>query len=366
MNRNASVELLSGAGVSGEIGEMLKANDYDLGVLRPYKSRNGKSYVTRTTEWTHNKHGLIVPKKQKKIITNAPTTLTTDSWKLIDKTLMDAALAELTFWDDLEANVPFVVPDGFSLSMIQSWVLSDFGSATISMDPAREGDRDRPQMDSRLLPLPVIHADFQFNARERRISARAGLSLDLAEVKAAGRKIAEKSEALALGTLATYTFDGISVYGMANFPQRLTYSMQLPTTAGWTPNQLVTEFLAIKTLLRAKFRRGPYTVYVSPFWDEILDNDYSQAYAGGTLRGRLEAISRIGRIVTVETLTGSVMFFLQLTEDVVRAVVGMPLTGVRWPEKGGMSIHYKAMTIRVPEFRRDYSGNVGVLHATAV
>ena len=52
---------------------------------------------------------------------------------------------------------------------------------------------------------------------------------DLFEVKTQRKQVNETVDDLTLGTLATYTYGGYSIYGFTNFPGRITKSMTLPT-----------------------------------------------------------------------------------------------------------------------------------------
>ena len=131
---------------------------------------------------------------------------------------------------------------------------SDISPATISMDGIREGDSDRPLFDLRTLPLPIIHKDFQFSARQVMASRQGGSPLDVTSAELAGRRVAEEVEKLTLGESDSYTFGGGSVYGFKNFPSRLTKTLTAPTTS----NQATTvqEVLSRRIQIRSELREG--------------------------------------------------------------------------------------------------------------
>lgn len=344
----------------GSIADKLLANNMDPGILRPFVGEDGKNYVLRVVG--HKADGTPV---HKPYVYNAPALLPAQSWQALDTAVIRAARTRLRIWDDLARANTYTIPDGFGTTVLQTQKASDFGSATISMNPIRVGERDKPLMDVDYLPLPITHADFTFDARDLAVSRRAGWPLDTSGAEAAGRRIAEKIEAFVVGSLASYKYANGVVYGYLNFPSRLTYVMVAPTTAGWAPEDTVADFLAIKKLLRTKKRFGPWVVYTSPDWDEILDNDYSNAFNGGTLRDRLRRVEGVGELRSVDSLTGYRMIWVEMVPEVARAVVFMRMQTIRWEEQGGMSQHYKAMCGYVPQLRVDYDGNTGIVDVTA-
>jgi hypothetical protein len=359
MKRKEKNFFLNGAAY-GSVADRLIENNMDPNALRPFRGKDGRNYIARVVGM--NRHtGQPV---YKKFVTNAPATLTVDGWKAFDRAVQKGARTRLRIWRDLVGASSYTIPDGFGVTVLQSQTMSDFGSATISMDPIREGEMDRPLADTVNIPLPVTHADFFWSAREVAVSRRAGMPLDTASAEAAGRRIAEKIEALTLGTLSSYTYGGGTIYGYLNFPGRNTYTMKIPTDVSWTPADTVADFLAIKQILRGDKRFGPFVVYTSPLWDGVLDDDYSATYPG-TLRDRLQRIQGFTDIRTVDDMTGYRMVFVEMSGEIARAIIGMRLTTVRWEERGGQSQHYKAMCIYVPQLRTDYDGATGILDATA-
>ena len=66
--------------------------------------------------------------------------------------------------------------------------------------------------------------------------------------EAASRRVAEACEQLMLGTwsASAYAFAGASLYGLTNFPSRLTKTITQPTVTAWTQKTTVTEVLAMR------------------------------------------------------------------------------------------------------------------------
>jgi hypothetical protein len=181
--------------------------------------------------------------------------------------------------------------------------------------------------------------------------------------------VAESVEKLATGTFGQYSFGGGTVYGVTNFPSRITHTVTAPTTSGWTPSVAVTQVLEMMQKSRVKKHYGPWKLYVSSAWDGYMDRDYSTSYAGETLRSRLQKINGITGIDTLDYLetvpgagSGFVMILVQMTPEVVREVIGLELQTLQWETEGGLEIHYKVMCVMVPQLRKDFYGNTGIVH----
>lgn len=342
---------------NGSVASVLMANNFDVNALRPYIGSDGVTYVTV------NRDG----KNQAVPLNNATATLRKDDWKLLDEAIVKAAQPRLRLVADLRSRgLTYNIPNGLGKTVLETETMGDISPATISMDGLKESQGDRPVFDLKNLPLPIIHKDFQFSARQVMASRNGGSPLDTSMAEAAGRVVAEMAEQLAIGNLPDYTYGGGSIYGMLNFPQRLPKVLTDPTDSGWTPATFVNEVLEMKLLSQQSFHYGPWILYVGPAWDTYLDNDYSAAKGDNTLRDRLKKIQGLEDVVTLDYLTGYNAVLLQMTADVVREVVGMDLTTVQWESKGGMQLNFKVMAILVPQIRADQNARTGIVHGVPV
>ena len=82
-------------------------------------------------------------------------------------------------------------------------------------------------------------------------------------------------------------------------------------------------------------------------------------------------IEGVTAVKQLDFLTSTdVMILVQMTGDTVRAVNGMDIRTVQWPEKGGLQINFKVMACHVPDIRSQYVGTsttsrkAGVVHIT--
>lgn len=340
---------------NGNVASVLMANNFDPNSLRPYVNNRGQSCITQ----------VINGKPQEIVLNSTQATLRKDDWKLLDAAIIKAAKPRLRAVADLRGSgLQYTIPNGMGKTVLETETQSDISPASVSMDGLRQAENDRPVFELSNLPLPIIHKDFNFSARQVMASRNGGSPLDTTTAELAGRRVAETAEQLLLGTYGTYNFGGGTIYGYSNFPKRITRSVTAPDDSGWTPALCVREVLSLKAASQAAKHYGPWMLYTSPAWDEYLDDDYSQAKGDNTLRDRIRAIEGIQDVRTLDYLDGFRMFLVQMTSDVVREVIGLDITTVQWESHGGMQLNFKVMAIMVPQLRADFYGNTGIVDAT--
>jgi len=352
------MDIIMNGQAQGSVAATLLEAGMDANILRPYVGADGRHYVTL------NQGGepKAVP------LSNATATLRKDDWIQLDSAVVKAAQPRLKAVADLRGRgLTYDIPNGMGRTVLETERQSDISAAEVSMDGLRRSNEDRPVFDLVSLPLPIIHKDFGYTARQIAVSRNGGSPLDTTTAELAARKVAEEAEKLLLGTYGTYAFGGGTIYGYTNFPSRLTKTMTAPTASGWTPATTVQEVLEMRDQAKDANHYGPYMLYTSSQWDIYLDDDYSANKGDNTLRDRLKAIQEVQDVMTLDYLSTSnafVMVLVQLTSDVVREVMGMDITTVQWPENGGMSMNFKVMAIMVPQLRADINGNTGIVHGT--
>jgi hypothetical protein len=345
---------------SGGVAASLLSSNFDVGSLRPMADRYGRVFQTVT-----NNSGKEICEYLPTV--NADSTLRKNEWQLLDTAVIKAAKPRLRAWGDLvNAGLTFDIPNGMSKTVLQHQTQSDITGAIFSMDGLRESNRDRPLYDLTNLPLPIVHKDFSFSAREIAVSRNGSTPLDTTTAELAGRRVAEAVESLLLGVSSTYTYGGGTIYGYTNYTNRATKVLTNPSSSStWTPATTVAEVLAMRNLSQLMYHYGPWMVYCSPNWDTYMDDDYSAAKGDKTLRQRIAAIDGINGVRTLDYLTGYQLLLVQMSADVVRAVQGMQITTVQWESHGGMMLNFKVMAIMVPQIRCDHNNNTGIVHGTA-
>lgn len=340
---------------NGSVASALLQNNFDAGALRPYIGEDGRTYITQNQAGRN----VAVP------TVNANATLLRLEWTLLDEVVIRAALPRLRAVADVRGRgLQFTIPNGMAKTVLQTQAQSDVSGATISMDGLADSQADRPQYNLTNLPLPIIHKDFSFSARQIAVSRNGSMPLDLSMAELAARRVAEGAEQLLLGVSSSYSYGGGAIYGFTNFPSRTTYSLSSPLASGWTPRATLLDVLAMRLASQQHFHYGPWVLYTSLAWDRFLDDDLSIYKGDLTLRDRLRRIEGIEDVVTLDYLNGYDMVLVQMTTDVCREVVGMDITTVQWETHGGMQLNFKVMCILVPQLRADYKGNTGIVHGS--
>ena len=402
------VDTVRGGGLGGGM-------HFHPGMYQPYIDKKGRPALTLNLGRTTLVKGEQVPIKEHILIRDVvnnygihlpvwnATMLRKEEWIELDKVVLRPARYRLKLWADLMAQVPYGGFNGMSKSVLEHENMSDPGEAVVDMDGLSPGRSDAPIFGGQGLPLPITHCDFWFSSRKLAESRNSNTPLDTAMGEAAGRRVAETVEKTSIGvrtgiswggsnTALTYT-NTPSVYGLINFPQRLTKTnMWAPGSTNWTPEKTQQDVNdCIQRLRLNKFYGGTngYMIYHSDDWDPFLNGDYYVSITSGavapteSLRSRLLKIEGVAGIQRLDFLFGAQrdttkgpgadvdvtlktyrMVFVQMTPDVIRAVNGMDITTLQWESQGGMRLNFKVMCIQVPQLRADQYGNCGILDAT--
>lgn len=339
---------------NGTVAAKLMQNNFNVHALRPWIGNDGRSYIS-----TVNAKGEL----EATPLANATATLRKDDWKILDEAIVKAAKPRLRFVADLRAaGLTYNIPNGMGKTVLETETQSDISEADISMDGLRKSNADRPLFELSNLPLPIIHKDFQFSARQIATSRNGGSPLDTTTAELAGRRVAEMAEQLAIGVVDEITYGGGTIYGLVNYTKSMTKVLTTPT--GSNGSTTLAEVLAMKKQAQDAYHFGPYMLYVAPAWDQFLDNDFSTSKGDNTLRERLAKIDGIQGIRTLDYMENYDMVLVQMTTDVVREVIGMDITTVQWEEQGGMLLKYKVMAILVPQLRCDQNSKTGIVHGS--
>ena len=298
------------------------------------------------------------------------TTLRREEWILLDEAILELSKTRLGGVEDLISHGLVKRINGMSRTVLETHNLSDSMNAVLSMDGVTRSENDRPVYEAVYLPLPIIHVDFQFNARELAISRNMGDSLDTTGAEQAADKVLRLRENM-LFTDITYplsggTFGGGTIYSYVNTPGRNQVTLAANwDAAGKTGAQIITDVLNCKSASIAAMHYGPFMLYIPTLYETKLDEDYSTAKGSNTIRERILAIASIEGIKVIESLPANNVIMVQMTSDVVRLVEGLPMQNIQWSMEGNMVTNFKVMSIQVPQIRADQDGNSGVTHLAA-
>lgn len=331
----------------------------DPTTLRPYLGKDGRAYITVFKGGDPKKpdNYAAVP-----IQTNA--TLRRDEWKRLDEAVLGISEKRIGGVQDLiSAGLTYDIGSGMNSTVLEWHDVSDALEADLTMDGVTRAAGDRPKYTTNYLPLPIIHADYEINARVLAASRNMGNPLDTTLAERAARKVNEKLENM-LFTATTYTFGGGTIYSYLNHPNRnLVTLAENWNASGKTGAEILQDCLNLKQSSINAFHFGPWGLYIPTAYETVLDEDYdTSGQSTQTIRERILKIDGINSIKVVDTLPANNIVMVQMTSDVVRLVRGMGIQNVEWQTEGKMITKYKVMTIQVPQIRADQDGNSGIVH----
>jgi len=290
----------------------------------------------------------------------AQGTLRKDEWIQYDQAIVEVARKRLVGVGDLlTAGMRYPLANALGKTRLEWETVSDMGPAMVSMSGISESENDRVLFELTGMPIPIIHKDFNINLRALAASRQNGDALDTIQAQLSARIVAE--------TVETIFFDGATVlgtnntlYGLTTQPSRNTGNL----TASWvnaTGEQIVSDVLAMIDAAVADNMYGPYNLYVNSAVYTHMGDDY-KANSDRTIIERVMAIPGISAVRPTKDLSVDEVVLLQMTADVAEMVDGIQPTTVQWETHAGFVVHFKVLTIMVPRFRNDQSGQSGIVH----
>ncbi len=356
-----NTDFFANGSAHGSVASKLVASGMSIHALRPFIGKDGRPYMSVL------KGGKLVAQP---IMANA--TLRKDEWKAYDQALLDITQQRLVGIADLiSMGLTHNLTNGLGKTVLEYEDLGDINEADLSMDGLNRGQNDRPNYELKYLPLPIVHKDFQINARALTASRTTGDALDTTMAMKSGRKVSDKLEDMLFNGTSSYSFGGGTIYGYTDFPNRNTGSLFAAWDDGTVPSGLsrgeaiLADVQAMKQAAIDDGYYGPYTLYIPTHYETTLDGDF-KANSDKTIRARILEIENVNMIKIADSLTAGTdqVLLVQMTSDVVRLVNGMAPTTLQWDVEGGMAVNFKIMAIQVPQIRADQDGNCGVIHYT--
>ncbi|MFW6120252.1 MAG: major capsid protein [Petrotogales bacterium] len=355
----ANIDLMGRSGGQGDVAAFIQQKGLNVNSMRPFISdKDNKPYISVYKGGDPNDS-----KSYQKIAVNA-ATLRKDEWKQLDTAILSIAESRLNGIQDLiSKGLTFDLGNALGTTVLESQEMSDAMEAEMSMDGVHRGKGDRQQFSTTYLPLPIIHVDYDINARVLAASRSLGNPLDTTQAERAARRVSEKLESM-LFQDEDYSFGGGTIYSYINYPNRNQVTMDTAwDDSSMDGEDIVKDVLKCKQELLDNHFYGPYTLYISSNYETLLDEDYNTT-RGNTIRERISAINGVDEVKVVDYLPDDTVIMVQMTADVVRLVRGLGITNVEWSSEGNMTNHYKVMTIQVPQIRADYDGHCGIVHMT--
>jgi len=354
MTDNVQVDMLnlSTGQAFGDVASRLASSGMDIGMMRPFVGNAGCFATLQAgTSQAHN------------IQVNS-ATLRKDEWKMYDTAVVAAALQRLNAIKDLiDRNLVYRIPNGLGKTVLEYEDESDISDAEMNMSAVSKSKNDRFIYDMKYLPLPIIHKDFQINIRALTASRERGVPMDTRNAQGAARKVSEYAENLLANGSSSFAYGGGTIYGYTDAPNRNTGSL----TAAWTTatgEQILGDVIDMKQDSIDARHYGPWALYIPTAYQTALDADF-KAGSDKSIRERLMEVEGITAIKVLDKMTAGQVVLVEMMEDTVRLVEGLPIQTVQWQTEGGMILHYKVMTIMVPQVRYDQNSRSGITHYSA-
>jgi len=338
----------------------------DPQVKRPFIDSKGRyciSILKKGADPTKSASYETIP------LTNGTATLRRDEWKQLDDAIMMVARQRLGGAQDLiDKGLTYNLGNAMGTTVLEWHDVSDSMNAELTMDGISRSKGDRPVFQYNYLPIPIIHVDYEINARVLEASRKLGNPLDTTGAEAATRRVLEKLEDMFF-TDTSYQFGETdsrsrnTIYSYINHPDRNTGSLGAAwDSSSTTGANIINDVKNMKQASIDDRHYGPWMLYIPTEYETKLDEDYSSAKGSNTIRERILQIAGISGIKIVDRFTAGNVLLVQMTSDVVRLVRGMGLTNVQWSEEGNMVNKYKVMTIQVPQIRSDQNSRTGIVH----
>ena len=364
-----NVDLIGRGGAVGEVANQF----YSEGALsinkkRPWVSeKDGRVYISMYNggDPDNEDNYQNIP-----ISAYADNTLRRDEWKRLDEALIEVTRYRLGGADDLiSKGLVYNLGNGMGTTVLEWHDVSDAFEADLTMDAVTRTVGDRPVFQHNYLPIPIIHVDYEINARVLEASRKLGNPLDTTSAERAARRVLEKLENMFF-TDTTFSYgekDSKSrntIYSYLNYPDRNTVTLSVNWDAsGSTGAGILQDVQEMKAASIADYHYGPWMLYIPTAYESRMDDDYDISGTSlMTVRERLLKLGGIQGIKVVDSLPANNVLLVQMTSDVVRLVRGMGLTNIQWATEGGMVTKFKVMTIQVPQIRSDQNGRTGIVH----
>lgn len=294
-----------------------------------------------------------------------------NSQKVIDSAVVQVGMDRLTVVSDILARgLTFNLTDALGVTQIEWLASNKVGNAQRTMSPEVRQENFLPDLLANRLPVYLTTSGFELDIRTLKMSRRAGMPLDVANVASATRAVNESIEDAAVNGATTLDGQDLQVAGykapgLINAPNAATQNL---TATAWdaTPDPLVifAEVQQMMSKLRGNKKFGPYILYVNTEVGAVMDGDYVTAAPQNTIRERLLKLDGLSEIKTADTLPINKVVLVQMTSDVLDIVVGQRPTVIPWTSLSGMTFHNLILAIMIPRIKWDYNRKSGICIGT--
>lgn len=288
-----------------------------------------------------------------------------DEWTELDEKVVKIARQRLVGVGDLMSRgLVFRIGNGLGTTVLETENMGDLNDAEMSMDAETRAKEALLEFDIEYMPLPIIHKSFSLNVRHLQASRSRGRSLDTLGAEQSSRKVAEYIENLLFNGSSAYTYGGGTLRGYTDHLSRNTIDLTVPwDDSGATGATMLTDLLTMKQASIDAKHLGPWICYLPTNFETALGDDYKEGSDKSILQ-RLSEIAGIEQIKIADKLASNNVLLVEMMEDTVRMVEGLPLQVIEWRGAGNLRYNFKVLTILLPQIRADQEGNCGITHGS--
>ncbi len=297
-------------------------------------------------------------------------------WDRVDAAVLEHPRVGTGVMDDLEGLGLIEPMPHLGIQQSSYRTGSERRMADVNMDGRTAVDEDRQDRDLQSVPQPIVATAYRVGWRELEASRRGGAPIDTSEAMEAGQSVEERLQYMAFEGAPNVVVGANPVYGLTTHPSVVSQAMAASSLGGGDfgtiANIYPTFQNALATLAALRYR-GPFGVYVSTEQFHELASRYNDGSGQTAMASVMQNLGpgqngsgRISFIREIDSvfLPAGELVFVQLTRNVVDVAVAMGLSNREWTSPDGMNFYAKVMASKVLRIKKDFSGNVGILHVT--
>ncbi|KKL54126.1 hypothetical protein LCGC14_2268520, partial [marine sediment metagenome] len=254
-----------------------------------------------------------------------------DDWLELDDLVVSVARQRLIGVGDLQSLglVKRLGGWGTKVSTWQEGTQAD--AANVSMGFEADENAQRQKYAEKGAPVPIIHQEFHFDARDMDAASSGSIPIDLTHAAEAAASVAEAEEEL-LFNGGSIKAAGHTLFGYTTHTDR-----QTGTASGvWstdinTTDEILITIRAMVAKARAHNHNGPYNLYVEgSSWD-----DMEQIYTDGSGQRAIDRAERLGgfspgSIKRSQKLAAGNVVLVQMDRTVIDIAIAQELMTIQW------------------------------------
>jgi len=287
-----------------------------------------------------------------------------DAWRRVDTRARDIQRDVLVVFNRLAAasQTPVSIAD-----LVAYYPqVSDSGEVQVSMDGRHVVTADQATVKYAGTPVPVFTSHAEFGWRQMEAIRKGGGVIDTKTIGNKQRKVAEKLEDMALNGMSGVVVNGLTIYGLRNFPQRnaFTHGLTLGTATG---AQWVTTFKQMVDALVGDNAFGKVTVFMN--WSDHVYASFTEFAAGypKTILQRLQEVSQIAEIVPASKVPANELIGIADigSGDWGSVLNAMPMvTRPKARHNPEDDYVFGVLAAAATQFESDYDGKSRIAHGT--